>query len=231
MKFGKIALLAILAWTLRASDGGSLLGTITDPNGAAVPGARVTATETATGVKQTITTDGRGFYSFQSLPVGRYDVEVDASGFKPLRRTGVVIDVNSKVVVDASLAIGEKTEAVTVSESAAHVETVDTQMGEVITGKQMTAVPLNGRSFTDLLALQSGVVPVTSLTSDTHSGCGCQRIFSLRRFESRHHLDQRPAGICQQLCAERKRRRRRRQHGHGDRSQPGFHRRVPDSHQ
>jgi hypothetical protein len=123
-------------------------------------------------VKQTIATDGRGFYAFQSLPVGRYDVEVDASGFKPLRRTGVAIDINSKVVVDASLAIGERTETVTVSESAAHVETADTQMGEVITGKQMTAVPLNGRSYTDLLALQSGVAPVTSLTSDTTQDVG-----------------------------------------------------------
>ena len=83
-----------------------------------------------------------------------------------------MIDVNSKVVVDASLAIGERTETVTVSESAAHVETADTQMGEVITGKQMTAVPLNGRSYTDLLALQSGVVPVTSLTSDTTQDVG-----------------------------------------------------------
>ncbi len=165
-------LFAVLACPLWASDGGSLLGTITDPNGAAIPRAMVTATETATAVKQTITTDGRGFYSFQSLPVGRYDVEVHASGFKPVRRTGVVINVDSKVVVDASLAIGERTDTVTVSESAAHVETVDTQMGEVITGKQMTAVPLISRSFTDLLALQSGVVPVTSITSDTTQDVG-----------------------------------------------------------
>jgi hypothetical protein len=169
-------LCGMLVPALWAGDGGSLLGTITDPNGAAVPGARVTSTETATAVKQTITTDGRGFYSFQSLPVGRYDVQVDASGFKPLRRTGVVIDVNSKVVVDASLAIGERTDAVTVSESAARVETVDTQMGEVITGKQMTAVPLITRSFTDLLALQSGVAPVTSITSDTVQDVGASAL-------------------------------------------------------
>jgi hypothetical protein len=169
-------LLAVLAPTLWASDGGSLLGTITDPNGAAIPRAKVTATETATAVKQTIITDGRGFYSFQSLPIGRYDVEVDASGFKPLRRTGVVIDVDSKVVVDASLAIGERTDTITVSESAAHVETVDTQMGEVITGKQMTAVPLISRGFTDLLALQSGVVPITSLTSDTLQDVGASAL-------------------------------------------------------
>jgi hypothetical protein len=167
-----IAVIALCGCTLWASDGGSLLGTITDPNGAAVPGAKVTATETSTAVKQTITADDRGFYSFQSLPVGRYDVQVDAAGFKPLRRTGVTMNVDSKVVVDASLVIGERTDAVTVSESAAHVETVDTQNGQVITGKQMTSVPLNGRSFTDLLSLQSGVAPVTSITSDTVQDVG-----------------------------------------------------------
>jgi hypothetical protein len=165
-------LLLLLGATLWAGDGGSLLGTITDPNGAAIPGAQVTATETGTSFKLTNTTDSRGFYSFQSLPVGHYNVEVHASGFKPLRRTGVAIDVDSKVVVDESLTIGEKTDAVTVSESATHVETVDTQLGQVITGKQMTAVPLNGRSFTDLLSLQSGVVPVTSITSDTTQDVG-----------------------------------------------------------
>ena len=167
-----LVLITLLAPALWASDGGTLFGTITDPSSQAVPGARITATETATAIKQAITTDSRGFYSFQSLPVGRYDVEADANGFKPLRRTGVVIDVDSKVVVDASLEIGERTDAVTVSVSAVHVDNADTQKGEVITGKQMTAVPLNGRSFTDLLALQSGVVPVTSLTSATQQDVG-----------------------------------------------------------
>ena len=167
-----VMVLFVLGLTLWASDGGSLLGTITDPSGTAVPGAKVMATEPVTAVEHTTTTDRQGFYSFQSLPVGRYDVEVEASGFKALRHVGVVINVNSKVVVDDCLAIGERTEAVTVSESAAHVETVDTQMGQVITGKQMTAAPLNGRSYTDLLALQSGVVPVTSLTSDTTQDVG-----------------------------------------------------------
>jgi hypothetical protein len=171
-QFRAIALFSLLGPALWASDGGSVFGTITDPSGKAVPDARVTATETATAVRHSIATDARGYYSFQSLPVGRYDIDADASGFKPVRRTGVVIDVDSKVVVDASLAIGERTDAVTVSASAVHVDTADTQKGEVITGKQMTAVPLNGRSYTDLLALQSGVVPVTSLTSGTTQDVG-----------------------------------------------------------
>src|ERR1700733_3948323 len=102
-------LFGLLGPALWASDGGSLLGTVSDPKGAAVPGAMVTATETATTLKRSIATDGRGFYSFQDLPVGRYDVQVEAHGFQPLRRSGVVIDVDSKIVVDASLAIGERT--------------------------------------------------------------------------------------------------------------------------
>jgi len=167
-----VALFVLMEATLLANEGGSLLGTVTDPNGAAVPGAMITSTETSTAVKQAVTSDSRGFYSFQSLPVGRYDVAIEAAGFKPLRRTAVTIDVDSKVVVDASLTIGERTDAVTVSEAATHVETADTQMGQVITGQQMTTVPLNGRSYTDLLALQSGVVPVTSLTSETTQDVG-----------------------------------------------------------
>jgi hypothetical protein len=165
-------MLTPLAFTLFAGEGGSILGTVTDPAGAAVQGANVKATQQATGASRKLASDSRGFYSFQSLPVGRYDVEIDAAGFRLLRRTGVVIDVNSKVVVDASLALGDRRETVTVSESAARVETADTQMGEVITAKQMTSVPLNGRSYTDLLALQSGVVPVTSLTPDTTQDVG-----------------------------------------------------------
>lgn len=171
MRIGAI-LLVLLAHFAWASDGGSLLGNITDPNGAAIPSATVTITDPATGIRQVITADDRGFYSFRNLPVGRYDLQADAPGFKSARRTGIVIDVESKVVIDVSLAIGERSDAVTVSAFLAQVETVDTQMGEVITGQQMTAVPLNGRSYTDLLALQSGVVPVTSLTSQTQQDVG-----------------------------------------------------------
>ncbi len=155
-----------------ASGGGSLLGTVTDPGGRSVPEAVVVAVESATALTLTANTNPQGFYQFQSLPVGRYDVTVTAAGFQPLRRTGVVIDVNSKVVVDARLTIGQQNETVTVAGAAARVETIDTQMGEVITAKQLTSAPLNGRSYTDVLSLQSGVVPVTSLTSDTTQDVG-----------------------------------------------------------
>ena len=165
--------LALVTW---AGVGGSISGSVKDSSGAAIPGAAVTATNTGTGVQQATTTDDRGSYSFLSLPVGHYDVEVTHAGFKPYRRADVVIDVNSALLVDAALEIGEKTETVTVNESAVHVETVNSQMGEVVTGTQMTAVPLNGRSFTDLLSLQPGVVPTTSITSSTVQDVGASAL-------------------------------------------------------
>jgi hypothetical protein len=167
-----LVLFPCLALVTRAGVGGSISGTVKDSSDAAIPGATVTATNTGTGVQQATTTDDRGSYSFLSLPVGRYDIEVTRGGFKPYRRTDVVLDVNSTLVVDAALEIGEKTDTVTVSESAVHVETVNSQMGEVVTGTQMTTVPLNGRSFTDLLSLQPGVVPATSITSSTVQDVG-----------------------------------------------------------
>jgi LDH2 family malate/lactate/ureidoglycolate dehydrogenase len=82
-----------------------------------VAGATVTTREASTGVKHTIASDERGFYSFQNVPVGNYDIKIDASSFKPLLRTNVVVDVGSKVVVDGTLSIGEKTETITIAET------------------------------------------------------------------------------------------------------------------
>ncbi|MFI5058985.1 MAG: TonB-dependent receptor domain-containing protein [Candidatus Acidiferrales bacterium] len=147
---------AALAW---ASITGSISGVVTDQNGGVVVGAKVTAIETQTGVRSEITTDSQGFYNFPALPVGKYDVEVQSSGFKRYRQSGLVIDVNSALRVDVALQVGEVSERVTVSSEAVHVETDSTQIGEVITGTRMTTVPLDGRSYTDLLSLQPGVVP------------------------------------------------------------------------
>jgi hypothetical protein len=154
-----------LTW---ASIAGSISGIVTDPSGAVVPGATVIATNTQTGVKTTVTTDAKGFYSLPALPVGTYDLQVSQIGFKTYTESGLVINANSALRVDATLSVGTINEKVEVSTDAVHVETESTQMGEVITGKTMTAVPLNGRAYTDLLALQPGVSPYTS--TDTGTG-------------------------------------------------------------
>jgi hypothetical protein len=148
----------------------SISGTVTDSSGAAVAGATVTATNIGTGVATTQQTNAAGFYSFQSLPLGTYTIDVEQKGFKSYKQTGVVVDVNSALVVDVALQIGQATETVEVSSSALHVDTASTQMGEVITGQHMTDVPLDGRSYTDLLSLQPGVVSQSSGMNGAQGG-------------------------------------------------------------
>jgi len=164
-----LAGLILTASSVWASITGSVSGVVTDPSGAVVSGATVVATDTQTGIKTTATTDAKGFYSLPTLPVGTYNLQVSDVGFKTYTKTGVVVDANSALRVDVALTVGAASEKVEVTTDSVHVETESTQMGEVITGKTMTAVPLNGRAFTDLLALQPGVSPYTS-TDTTMAG-------------------------------------------------------------
>jgi Carboxypeptidase regulatory-like domain len=172
-------LLFLLAWFAPwcwAGVGGSISGTVKDASGAVVARAEVTATNLDSGVRQATKSDEKGFYTFPFLLVGRYDVEASCPGFKPYRRTGVIVDSNSVLVIDAALQVGQRSDAVMVSDSAVHVETYSSQMGEVINSDQMTAAPLNGRSYTDLLSLQAGVTPSTSVTSNTVQDVGASAL-------------------------------------------------------
>jgi hypothetical protein len=175
-RFGKC--LAVLVFALALFTCGRLLagvtasisGTVTDPSGAVVAGATVTATNVDTGVATTLTTNAQGFYSFQSLPLGTYTIGAQQSGFKGYAQTGLVLDVNSALVIDVKLTVGATTEKVEVSADTLHVDTESTQMGEVITGKTMTDVPLVTRSYTDLLSLQPGVAQTASQMTGAYAG-------------------------------------------------------------
>jgi hypothetical protein len=168
----RVCLLLALLDTGWAGVGGSISGTITDPSGAAIAQATVSLLNSNTGVRQSVTSDEQGTYTFPVLPIGNYVLEANHAGFKPYQRTGIGLDANSALRIDIVLTVGQRNEAVTVSDNAAHVETSSSQMGEVIAGSTLTAVPLNGRSYTDLLALQSGVAPATSITSSTVQDVG-----------------------------------------------------------
>jgi hypothetical protein len=165
----------LISGTSFAQVGGRIRGVVKDPSDAAIPGASVSITNTATGARRTATTDSEGAYSFPALAVGQYDLDANFQGFLPQRRTGLVIDVNSALQVDLNLQLAGQSESVTVSAEAeaVHVEKADTQLGLTISSQRITEVPLNGRSYTDLLAVQTGVAPVTtSATSSTSSGGG-----------------------------------------------------------
>jgi len=169
MLLAVIVFSSALAW---ASVGGTISGTVKDPSGRAVAKANVIVREVNTGLSYQTHTDGRGTYTFPVLPVGRYELDVQATGFRGYQRTGIALDTNAALNLDAILEVGSVVETISVVDDALHVETTSTQMGEVITGRQMTAVPLNGRSFTDLLSLQAGVAPATSITSTTVQDVG-----------------------------------------------------------
>ncbi len=159
-----------------AGVGGSISGTVKDPSGASIADASVVLVNSNTGVRQSTTADAHGAYTFPVLPVGAYVLEVNHPGFRPYRRTGIVLDANSALVLDVILHVGQRTDAVTVSDSAVHLETYSSQVGEVINGEQMNAVPLNGRSYTDLLSIQPGVVPSTSINSDSVQDVGASAL-------------------------------------------------------
>jgi len=164
-KFGLGLALVLLFGTLAAwaSITGSISGAVTDPTGAVIPDVKVITLNTSTGIRQSVVTDSKGFYEFPALPIGTYELEVQKPGFRHFHQTGLVIDANSALLVDVKLILGETTQEVNVSSAAVHVETSSTQMGEVIEGNKITAVPLNGRSYTDLLALQPGVSPYSNV--------------------------------------------------------------------
>jgi hypothetical protein len=161
---------------LYAEVTGSVSGTVLDPSGLAVANADVSLRNSDTGLFRKVKTSTNGTYEFLSVPVGKnYSVQVEFSGFQTTAQTGITLDVNQKYRADFNLNVYAFTETVEVSANAAQVDTSNTQLGDVIGDQKMTTLPLNGRSYIDLLGLQAGVIPVSSdaAVSDRHvSGNG-----------------------------------------------------------
>ena len=166
-----MSVLWLVAFPLLAGIGGTISGTVRDPQGAMIVAAKVTVSRVETNTQQSQETTG-GSYSFRELPVGLYELRVEAPGFETYKRTGIMVDANSALLLDVTVAVGARTDALTVSQAALYVEASSTQLGEVITGSKVVAVPLNGRSFTDLLALQPGVAPATTITTTSIQAAG-----------------------------------------------------------
>ena len=139
----------------------SLRGTITDPSGGVVSGARVTATQTETGLQRMAVSDAQGSYLLLALPVGHYRLEVQAHGFKNYVQEGISLDVNQMAAVAIHLNVGTATQTVEVTSDAQVIETTSTNLGQTVGEREVLDLPLNGRHFTQLGLLQPGVTPVT----------------------------------------------------------------------
>ena len=147
---------------VRADVTGSIFGLVRDKSQGVVAGAKVTATNVETNLTKETTSGPDGEYRLLALPAGTYKVEASAPGFQEFAVTGIDVKVNDRLKVDIALEVGSLKQAVVVEANTVQVETESTQLGDVIETKKLLSLPLNGRSFIDLLGLQAGVVPVTS---------------------------------------------------------------------
>ncbi len=156
--FVVLALILCTATTARAQNtSASLRGTVTDVQGAAIAGADVTITNVDTGSQQTQKTGPEGIYVFPSLPVGRYTLGVTKDGFKAFEARDVVLHVSDSLTMDARLDVGKKSETIEVVASTTQVELTNADLSGTIYGKQITELPLNGRSYAQLLLMVPGV--------------------------------------------------------------------------
>lgn len=162
--FSICLLVLISAAQLWADVTGSITGYVHDSSGAVLSGAHVVVTNTATGFTEQATSDTQGQYSFLALPPGNYKIEGDASGFEHSTVNGIDLKVNDKLRIDVTLSVGSVREQVSVQANALQVQTESTQVGNTMESDQILAMPLNGRSYLDLLSLQAGVAPATSGT-------------------------------------------------------------------
>jgi Carboxypeptidase regulatory-like domain len=162
----------LFTWSAWGQTSGRITGTVKDLSGAVIPNSTLTITYIATGVTQFTTTNEAGVFTFPVLSIGTYTIEAKAPGFRDEKREGIKIDVNTSLTIDFTLQLAEMAQTVTVTAGAIQVEATDTQLGQTIESKQVTDIPLNGRSYTDLLAAQAGVSPITTSGAGNSSSGG-----------------------------------------------------------
>jgi hypothetical protein len=143
----------------------TVLGTVTDPSGAAIPGATVQVRNTGTSQTQETVTDAQGRFQIPELGLGEYDIHASKQGFSTAVRTGVTLTVGSQTVIDFSLTVGQQQQTVTVEGAVSQVETNSSAVSNLVEATQMRELPLNGRNFGELILLAPGVQAVAGGTS------------------------------------------------------------------
>src|SRR6267142_549067 len=159
-RLAAIILLGVIAFpaALRAQvSGGTLSGTISDPSGRAIPQAQIVIVNIATGVARTVTTNADGFYTAVNLLAGDYKVTISAKGFNTEAKTGITMNVGAQQTLDLTLQVGTVTHTVQVTTEAPAVQVSSSEISATVNATTVRELPLNGRSWTDLAALQPGV--------------------------------------------------------------------------
>jgi hypothetical protein len=147
-------------------------GSVKDASGASVTTAKVSVVNTATGQVRVTTVNESGYYVVSNVPIGDFEVSAEAAGFKKAVQQNVTVAVNAKPTVDLILEVGSLSESITVTADAAQVESSSGEIGRLVTGQQATQLQLNGRNFTQLLALIPGVSTTNRSAMDLFGGYG-----------------------------------------------------------
>jgi hypothetical protein len=167
------ALLCAFSTAANARDGGSIAGLVNDASGSHIPLVNIQLTNQATGVSLRTATNSEGYYSFPALPAGSYELRATHEGFVSAQRAGLDANSGAALRLDIVLQVESHSDTLIVAESSVAIEPAGTQLGEGLTASKIGAIPVNGRSFTDLLALQPGVIPTSSQQPNAVVMSGC----------------------------------------------------------
>lgn len=152
--------LSLAAPALAQEATGRVVGTVTDSQGAAIPGTRIVVRNIGTNVDSETVTNDQGFYQVLHLPVGTYTVTAEHEGFTKVITAAAPLDINQSLRMDMHMRVGSVKETVQVQADTAQVETLNAVLGGTVTGKPIQDLPLNGRNTLDLALTQPGVVPI-----------------------------------------------------------------------
>jgi hypothetical protein len=177
-----MVLLMVIGTTIAAnaqSDAAQITGRVADTTGAAIPGATVTVTNTGTNATQSVKANGSGEFSVPALPVGSYKVKVTATGFASEEQT-LKLDVGQVQEMNFRIGAGAENTTIQVTDAAPTVDLATSATGEVITGRELSDLPLNGRNFTQLTLLQPGISRGQSNSSASGYQKGNQPVETIR---------------------------------------------------
>ena len=161
------AIVLIACGSAWAQTTGTLLGVVSDPNGAVIPSATVRVTNTDTGFTANVVSNSEGSYLIPLLPIGHYSIVVEAGGFRTFKESGVVVPVAQNIRVDAKLEIGQVAQTVTVAGNAINIDTADPTIGETVDNARLDSLPLNGRNALGLMETLPGVTTSNAPTTVT----------------------------------------------------------------
>src|SRR6202140_3452414 len=147
--------------------GGTLSGTVTDTSGGAIANATLSIKNMATGVSTDVTTNSQGIYNAPNLLPGSYEATVSAGGFETKTLSNIVLAVGAQQVLNFTMQVGSVAEKVEISELAPDLQLASSTISNVVDSKTVVELPLNGRSWTDLAALQPGVTTIRAMVSAT----------------------------------------------------------------